>query len=456
MIESVSRKWRWFRLMIPVACNIQLILIKGIVYNYSILFVSFRDEFGSSEALTGWPGSIANASAGLLSPVASLLLRVVSHRTLILVGHVVFLSGLMLTSLAPDFWYVLLTFGILGGVANDFVLVATNGIVLPKWFAAGTSFLRASAVMFLGTSLGILIFSPLLTACITQYGWRNALRIVSSGIFVMGVAIGLILRDPSTTVNDRQDVADIEDGSKEASPLNEEETNVDGCEDVQPSIDGNPEIQSLFEEPKGQDEDLTRLQEEKKCCFSSYHCEVLEMMTSLMDRHGLNNQQISLALVFFAFGDLIGKILIAIFGGSLPFQRVYYLSASMFLATAEFGVMSIANTIEHFLALSIVGGLIRSVLYGAVMGITADIFADTYSNNGVTILALFPFGIGILIGGPLAGGLYDVTGNYIVSLLVIAAMFVCSALLFLSIPIRRQLQSGSLCCARTTATHVQV
>ena len=72
-----------------------------------------------------------------------------------------------------------------------------------------------------------------------------------------------------------------------------------------------------------------------------------------MDRHGLNNQQISLALVFFAFGDLIGKLLIAIFGGSLPFQRVYYLSASMFLATAEFGVMSIANTIEHFLALSI-------------------------------------------------------------------------------------------------------
>ena len=95
----------------------------------------------------------------------------------------------------------------------------------------------------------------------------------------MGVAIGLILRDPSTTVNDRQDVADIEDGSKEASPLNEEETNVYGCEDVQPSIDGNPEIQSLFEEPKMQDEDLTRLQEEKKCCFSSYHCEVLEMMT---------------------------------------------------------------------------------------------------------------------------------------------------------------------------------
>ncbi|XP_033638629.1 monocarboxylate transporter 9-like [Asterias rubens] len=481
MVESVSRKWRWFRLMIPVACNIQLILIKGIVYNYSILFVNFRDEFGSSEALTGWPGSIANASAGLLSPVASLLLRVVSHRTLILIGHVVFLSGLMLTSLARNFWYVLLTFGILGGVANDFVLVATNGIVL-KWFAAGTSFLRASAVMFLGTSLGILIFSPLLTACITQYGWRNALRIVSSGIFVMGVAIGLILRDPSTTVNDRQDVADIEDGSKEASPLNEEETNVYGCEDVQPSIDGNPEIQSLFEEPKMQDEDLTRLQEEKKCCFSSYHCEVLEMMTrfeptawgigitlsqigwtffiinfaSLMDRHGLNNQQISLALVFFAFGDLIGKLLIAIFGGSLPFQRVYYLSASMFLATAEFGVMSIANTIEHFLALSIVGGLIRSVLYGAAMGISADIFADTYSNNGVTILALFPIGIGILIGGPLAGGLYDVTGNYIVSLLVIAALFVCSALLVLSIPIRRRLQSGSLCCARTTATHVQV
>ena len=103
--------------------------------------------------LSGWPGSIANASAGLLSPVASLLLRVVSHRTLILIGHVVFLSGLMLTSLARNFWYVLLTFGILGGVANDFVLVATNGIVL-KWFAAGTSFLRASAVMFLGTSLG--------------------------------------------------------------------------------------------------------------------------------------------------------------------------------------------------------------------------------------------------------------------------------------------------------------
>ena len=42
----------------------------------------------------------------------------------------------------------------------------------------------------------MLAFSPLLTAFITRYGWRNALRIISGGILVVGIANCSLLSDP--------------------------------------------------------------------------------------------------------------------------------------------------------------------------------------------------------------------------------------------------------------------
>ena len=135
--------------------------------------------------------------------------------------------------------------------------------------------------MFL--SPGLLAFSPLLTVCISRYGWRNALRIISGVILVFGVAFGSVLIDPPTDENIeicKKVKAHLGEDKPEVVPLTE-----DACVDIgnnlQVMIDRTPENQSLCEELKEEHhEDLTRQKQQKKCCFSSDHYEVLDMMKS--------------------------------------------------------------------------------------------------------------------------------------------------------------------------------
>jgi MFS family permease len=112
----------------------------------------------------------------------------------------------------------------------------------------------------------------------------------------------------------------------------------------------------------------------------------------------------------------------------------------------------VAQTFAQMMALSIFFGLLRSSLYGHSSAVVADLFYQAYGSNGVLILALFPYGIGVLVGAPLSGGLYDVTGDYILSLLVIAAIFLCAALVFLSLEFRRRCVLKNVCRSSRQAT----
>ena len=47
-------------------------------------------------------------------------------------------------------------------------------------------------------------------------------------------------------------------------------------------------------------------------------------------------------------------------------------------------------------------GFIRSILYGTSSAVAADLFTG-YSTNGVVILAMFPYGLGSLLGAPISG-----------------------------------------------------
>ena len=42
-------------------------------------------------------------------------------------------------------------------------------------------------------------------------------------------------------------------------------------------------------------------------------------------------------------------------------------------------------------------------MYGHSNAVVADLFYQAYGSNGVMILALFPYGIGVLVGAPLSG-----------------------------------------------------
>ena len=72
-----------------------------------------------------------------------------------------------------------------------------------------------------------------------------------------------------------------------------------------------------------------------------------------MDGRGLNNDQISLVIMLFAVGEIVGKVSIAAIGDNLPFQRIYVLAASMLLGTAALSFMAFVYTLEQMIALAV-------------------------------------------------------------------------------------------------------
>ena len=63
-----------------------------------------------------------------------------------------------------------------------------------------------------------------------------------------------------------------------------------------------------------------------------------------MEERGFSNDQIAAVIVFYAVGELGGKILLALIGDRLPFLRVYLLVASCLPGTVVLGLLTIAKT----------------------------------------------------------------------------------------------------------------
>ncbi|XP_071793387.1 monocarboxylate transporter 13-like [Asterias amurensis] len=473
----------WWHWVVTVSSAIQFFIVLGFLQNYSILFVSFQEEFGSGAALTGWPSSIAWSLTFLGSPFDALLLYRITNRTMTLLGQCILCAGIVMTSFVPSVKYAIITYGVGVGVGNSFVNHAASVVVL-NWFA-DRDYVRANAIVTMGSSIGMFVFSPVLTASFARFGWRASLRFVAGGCLALSFFFGVFLVEPPPNDDPRhreKQRAIKEEGEREHISLREEDDkdyeaaseetstmNVD-LQDKEDDKGGNIQMETDKE---------TRLTEGRGCC--SCHWELCHMVrcldtwlwtiaiillsfgwtffvinfASFLDGRGLSSEQTALVIMLFAAGDIAGKALIAIVGKKLPVKEIYCASASMLVGTVLFGLMTIVRTFTESIILALAAGVTRSVAFGTSNVIAADLFRQ-YSANGVMILAMFPYGLGGLLNAPLSGGLFDVTGNYVVSLIVISTSFVCCSLvlcLFLSVDVCSHVVGGVASGKHGATTH---
>ncbi|XP_038075529.1 monocarboxylate transporter 13-like [Patiria miniata] len=464
MVCPSGSRCGWWRWVVTFACFGQFFFTLGLLFNFSILFVSLQEDFHSSSALTGWLGSLSLALAGLASPLCSLLTHKLSGRIVTILGVIALCAGLLTTSFVPvpTLGYAFFTYSVLTGVGANLTTNASFALLL-DWFAKA-NFSRASALALLGSSCGMLAFSPLLTALITHYGWRNALRILSGGILVIGIADGLLLADPPST-EDYAKAPDESPGDEKhelESMVPGKQVHDDGCietdddareiddrttndEEANISNQGSPE---LGEERHFRGRLISALTNPE--AWAWYLATVFSFLgwtffninyASFMDGLGLDSNSIASVIMYFALAELGGKVLIAVIGDHLPFLALYLLMASCLFGTIVLGFLTIAKTFDVIVLLTVVSGVLRSG-YTAQFTAAAELFHEQYGTNGVMVMTLVPTGIGVLISAPLAGVLYDVTGDYVLSLLIIAGLFVCASAAYIFIPVRRRINQA--------------
>ncbi|XP_022101707.1 uncharacterized protein LOC110985177 [Acanthaster planci] len=475
----------WWRWLIPWLVFIQFFLSLGFLYNYSILFVSLQSEFHSGSAATGWVGSLSHALICLASPLTLQLGRKLSRRGVVLTGVVTVCAGLFMTSFVPALSYAYLTFGVLTGVGGSFMTNSSLGLLM-DWFV-GRNFPRYSATVLMGSTCGVLSFSYLLTASINHYGWRGALRVFSGGILVVGAAAGSLLSDPPA---DECSGAAEQGGSRDQKQRGTdnvvvleqiraggmEETEDSGIQGPPPRDDpGSEDVETEAAAGEGASDAVVSLDEPAVVHAANpprlfallkdpeaWLWSVANLLAflgwaffninfaSFMKGLRFDDNQIASNIVFFSCGELGGKILLAVIGDRLPFMYLYVVVASCLGGTVTLSLLAVAKTYTAVVVIGVVSGVCRAGVYGVCVAAVAELFHGTYGTGSSLILFLYPVGAGFFVSALLSGGLYDVTGDYLLSLIVIASTFLCASVILVAIPLRRRIRSRGLFCLKET------
>ena len=141
------------------------------------------------------------ASAGLFGPVAGRLTNRFDARAVVISGAVLSTTGLLLTSLVPSPYLMLLTYGGIFGCGSSLVYIAVFEIV-PRYFVKRRSL--ATGLVTMSVGVGLLVMSPVCQALIDAFGWRGAFRGMTCIVFII-FFIGWVL-DPNVASDEAETI----------------------------------------------------------------------------------------------------------------------------------------------------------------------------------------------------------------------------------------------------------
>jgi MFS family permease len=154
------------------------ILLGGMPFFYR----SFIDEFGWNRTIIATAGSVLLVSRGLIGPFAGLLWdRYGPKRFMVIGGPIIGVALVFGSSIgAPPQLYMAL---FMMSVGLTFAGMGPGAYLASTWFTAKRGV--AMGVVATATSLGGMIFSPISTGLIAEYGWRRVMMIYAAFMFVV-------------------------------------------------------------------------------------------------------------------------------------------------------------------------------------------------------------------------------------------------------------------------------
>jgi MFS family permease len=151
---------------------INLAVVFGIWYSFSVFFVAILNEFGWSRAATAGVFScfmLVHSGAAVL--IGTLLDRF-GARIVIPAGTCIVAVGLFASSRIDLLWEYYLWYGVLTPIGVCAIGFIAHGIVLPKWFDRKRGL--AIGIAMAGVGVGMQVIVPATQLAIDSYGWRSA------------------------------------------------------------------------------------------------------------------------------------------------------------------------------------------------------------------------------------------------------------------------------------------
>ncbi|EDL31978.1 solute carrier family 16 (monocarboxylic acid transporters), member 9 [Mus musculus] len=129
--KSPDGGWGW---VIVVVSFFTQFLSYGSPLAVGVLYVEWLDAFGEGKGKTAWVGSLASGVGLLASPVCSLFVSSFGARPVTIFSGFLVAGGLMLSSLAPNIYFLFFSYGIVVGSSVGLFIYAALQRMLIEFY----------------------------------------------------------------------------------------------------------------------------------------------------------------------------------------------------------------------------------------------------------------------------------------------------------------------------------
>ena len=183
--------YRWY--IVGLTLVNQALALGIMIYSFALFVVPWLDEYDVSRSTVMFAILAFQIMTGLLSPLIGQLLDQYAMRRLVLLGVVCMGVGLILLSLATEFWQIITVYLLVLPISMLLTGTLASQTMISKWFTSQRSF--AIALSAIGTSIGGLLIPLVTAALIERYAWDGALMVLAVGSLVILIPLNfLILR----------------------------------------------------------------------------------------------------------------------------------------------------------------------------------------------------------------------------------------------------------------------
>jgi len=168
-----------------------LAVIFGVAYSFAAFFESFMTEFAAQRADVSLIFGLSGLIYFVLGAGGGMLADRFGPRLVCCAGMLCIASGLFATSFAHSMSTVYLTYGV--GIGVGIALVYTPSIAcVQPWFSRRRGL--ASGIASAGVGAGTLVMPLVAAGAIGLLEWRDALRVMSLGVLVVGLGAAMLLK----------------------------------------------------------------------------------------------------------------------------------------------------------------------------------------------------------------------------------------------------------------------
>jgi len=357
------------------------------VYGFTAFMDPIATTFAWSIAQVSFASSIRGLEGGTLDPIVGAIADRWSAKKLMIVGTIIVSAGIFFLSRTTSLWMFYGGFLIVG-LGSSIGIHIVPATVIARWFKKNIG--KANGVLSMGFALGGL-YVPMLTRLIDAYGWQNTLMYMSIAMLLLGIPLSFIFRDRPEDYGMLPDGVPQETKKSAVAEIYADEPDISIRDVLKMRIFWFMGIAAMFQ----------------VMAMQAVNIHIMTYMGSL----GMDRNMASMAVVTLSVCTLVARVPFGFLADIYP--KKFVLALSLILTSAGLVIFGL-NTGSSFLPVILfaavygVGTAGSMPLRGAVV---REYFGAKRFGTIYGLMAIFST-IGVSIGAPLAGWVFDTRGTY--------------------------------------------